>query len=286
MINKTKRGITLIEIILYVGIYSFFATGAISFGLNIILVREKIANKSAADLSAQIALSKIAYEIRRSNDIDNITVGNDNITLDNSDGSTTNIFLNANAIFLQYSTDPNPIALTSDQVVVSSLTFTDRSTISTDSKDIEVDIVITNNDITTNKSSSIELNTLFNDSRKLLANYSAADASTGVLLNGMTIEIPAGLGKVVVDQMSVSWVGGDGSENITRISIGGNPNEWSGSASSGELINIKNFSLKDTDGPENVSLTFDSDMTGTTLNIDYVLSDGSVLETKIEIYIP
>lgn len=92
---------------------------------------------------------------------------------------------------------------------------------------------------------------------------------------GLTLE-NTGLADVIIDQMTVSWTGAPGGTKINNISIDGN-SVWSGSGNSGGVLNIASLTLPvgTTIYPIN-NLDFNRNMTGTTITIDFTLSDLSV----------
>jgi type II secretory pathway pseudopilin PulG len=287
---QNRSGFTLIELILYIALLAIFITGAIYFTWDVIYGREKAFQQQIVDQSTRIAMERIAYEIRRAKDIQSVSVGQ--IILDN-DGSTTEISLVGDAVQI-ISGGSGPFDLTSSQVRVTSLTFVDLSSSSLDpagedSNNIGVSLVIEQAQAgvsghltaSTTVVESIELNSQFNQSRRLLVNLSGASLVSGTSLEGMTAQ-NTGTNDVIIDQLRISWTGTSGGENITEVQIGGGAVEWAGSQGTGSTIDLNDFTLTTASGVVNVDyFTFDSDMSGATINYGFVLSDGSVARSKL-----
>ncbi len=287
---QPKSGITLIEIILYIALVAIFLTGAVLFTWDIVYGREKAFQQQIVDQSARIAMERIAYEIRRAEDI--VSVAGTQIVLDNG-ASTTTISLSANTIQIT-SEGLEPYDLTSNQARVTGLTFTDLSAsvgdaTGQDSKNISVSMTIEQAQVgvsgqltvITTLEESVELNSQFNQSRRLLVDLSVANFSAVTAISGITIQ-NSGSDDIVIDKLNLSWQGTAGGENLTEAQIGAGGVEWSGTSGTGGEVDLVDFTLATSDGVVDFDyLEFDSDMSGIQLNLDFILSDASVLNSYL-----
>lgn len=272
-----KKGFGIIEVILYVGIFAVFATGAIYFGLDILNIREKSYKKQNVDASAQIALTKIANEIKSATGFTLNSVSD--ITLTKS-GSTSRIYLSNGSILLESPVPSTAVAITSNQVTANSLSFVSKSSTNNDTKNIDLTFTLSQDEVNTTLSSSVELNNPFNSARKVLVDYSSANASTGTAVSGMTINVASGLGSVIVDKIVVSWSGVTG-VSLTGVTVG--TSSWSGTAVSGQELDLVPDYTQNQLSPSNINLTFSSDITGATINVKYIFSDLSEVDTSLAI---
>jgi prepilin-type N-terminal cleavage/methylation domain-containing protein len=282
MNRKNQKGFTLIELILYIALISIFMTGAVYFAWDVIYGREKVFQQQIVEQSANIALSRIGYEIRNATDIQ--SVSDTQLILDN-DGSFTTIELNElSGDRLQITVGGlGPYFLTPNQVrVTNSNIFENLSSTGDDSKSVGVTLTVEQGqaavpgqyEASVTLQSSIELKSQFNQSRSLLIDMSNATFAA-LSVEGITIQ-NSGLQDIVIDKLSVAWPGSVGGENITSVQIGAGIEEWSGSESSETVLELTDLNLASSDGLVNVDyLTFDSDLSGATLNLDFVMGDGS-----------
>lgn len=274
-----KKGISFIEIIVYIAVFSAFSTGTILFGLDIINIREKATDKQFSDTSAQAAINRIEYEIKRSTGIDSITA--DSIILNNSDGFSTSIFLQDEIIYLQYS-GSSPLGLTPSHLSVTNFVLTDLSSSTNDAKNIKIDLTIGTTNISSTYSTSIEMFNTFNESSKLLVDYTSATGSSFV--NSIFISAPDALESVTLDKLYIAWAGAAGGANITSVNIQQDLAVlplWFGSEPSGTILELSDYVISV--DVVDLSLGFDSDMTGATLEVNYIMSDGSSKKTELSI---
>lgn len=105
----------------------------------------------------------------------------------------------------------------------------------------------------------------------------AIDGSDNTKVVGITIE-NSGASDIVIDKMTISWTGAPGGTKINGIAINGG-SVWSGNSSSGDILDITNFTLTSGGNYPINYLDFSKNMTGTTLNITFTMSDGSTKST-------
>lgn len=287
-IKKTlsQKGFTLIELILYIALVSIFITGAIFFAWDVVYGREKAFQQQIVEQNTRSALARVAYEIRHAEDIQSVPA--DQIVLDN-DGSTTTIALSEGTVQITTG-DAGPYDLTSNQVEVTALSFTDLSSSDENSKDINVSITVRQTqaavsgqfEAQTTMSVSAELNSQFNQSRSFLLDGSGAYlSSNNRSILGLTIQ-NTGSVDITLDQLTISWTGIAGGENITEIQIGSGTVEWTGSQGSGSTIDFTDYTLTVAAGVVDIdNLDFDSNMSDAEVELGFALSDGSISKSTL-----
>lgn len=285
--QKINKGFTLVEMILYVALVGLFVTSAISFTWDIIYGREKAYQQLIVDQSGRIAVSRIAYEIRRAYDVQ--SVSDYQIVLDNQ-GSTTTIALNGSTLEITTG-GAGPYALTSNQVVVDNTNpiFIDLRSSDNNTKNIGINLTLNqaksgdsfNVTAQTKINQSVELNSQFNQSRRLLVDLSTVSLTGGTSIDGVTL-LNTGTADIVIDKMTLTWSGTSGGENVTEIQIDAGGVEWSGSEPSGTILDLTDYTLTTLAGTVNVNyITFDSNMSGANMKLDIVMSDGSVSRNSL-----
>ena len=90
---------------------------------------------------------------------------------------------------------------------------------------------------------------------------------------GITIS-NTGTANIILDQITVSWVGAPSGTKIIGITING-VSVWTGSNNSGATENIIDFTLSPSVIYPITYIIFSKNMTGTTLSINFIMADGS-----------
>lgn len=131
--KKRQRGTTLVELILYIALISIFMGGAITFAWDIIYSRVKSNTQRIVSQNLRLVSERLSYELRNATSVSipNATT----LTLTNStpSRSPTTFLLSGGRIAIVYgSTCPAPpetdaCFLTSNELTISNLTFTDTS---------------------------------------------------------------------------------------------------------------------------------------------------------------
>ncbi len=277
--NKTKtKGFTLIELILYIALVAIFLSGAIFFAWDLVYGRQKAMAKQTVDQSARIAMSRIAYEIRRATDINSLATTS--IELENGTNDTT-ISLNTNTIELT-TEGAGPFALTSDQVTVTDLTFTDLSSTDENSNNILVSITLTQSGVAvseqftadTTLTETVELNSLFSQSRKLLVDLSLINLSPNQKAIQDIVLTNIGSEAVTLDQLYLSWAHTTGGQNLVEVSISSGI-VWSGSTGTGSTIDITNTAINAGASVTIDHLEFDTKIDDSTTQVNWLMTDSS-----------
>jgi len=284
---SSVRGFTLIELIVYVALVAIFITGAILFSWDVIYGREKSFNQQIVQQNARAALLRISYEIRRAQDIQSVSPTQ--LVLE-SGGSQTTIELVGQTIRFT-SGGFGPYDLTSNQAVITDLLFTDLTSLENDAKNIGVNFTMSQAEpaasgqltAETQVSGAVELEGQFSEARKLLVDLTGASLVGGTSLEGITIQ-NSGAQNISIDKVYLSWTGTSGGEQVTGIQMGGGAVEWTGTSSSGSMIDITNFTILSGSGTLNIDyITFNSNMAGATLSLNFILADGSTLKSELTI---
>src|SRR3989344_6964990 len=287
---RPKSGFTLVELLIYISLVSIFVSGAISFMLNVLSTREKVYQQQTVEQNARAAIARIAYEIRRANNIQGIS--SDELTL-NNESSNTKISLISGRI--QITTGgTGPYYLTSNQINVLSPPdapkplFTNLSTTNKNSKNILVSVTASNIPsfygtrykalITSNQST--EINGQFNAARMLLMNASGALLSNDNRQITNTTLQNSGSTDITISNITISWTGGVAASRLTSVTINGS-NAWTGSAASGTAIPINNGIIRASNPAVSIIFNFNNSMAGAVFNIIYTMTDSSTKNTTI-----
>jgi len=131
-LGKDERGVTLIELILYVALFIIFLTGVVSLGVQTILMRQKASTQQEVIANTRILSKRIAFEIRNASAVTTITPTS--ITLASADAlrNPTVIAKTGDRVTIGWSgagacPTSSPCFLTSDDVSVDSLLFANMS---------------------------------------------------------------------------------------------------------------------------------------------------------------
>ncbi len=150
MTRKIEYGFTFIEIILYVGIVAVFLTGAVSFGWNVITVSRKSMVEQEVVANSRAAVRRIGVEIRNAQSV--TTVSGSSITLAYADSARnpTVISKTGKQIFIGWGAagscpTSSPCALTSSNVDVQNLNFTDYSNAGNTTDNVRFEVVMKSN---------------------------------------------------------------------------------------------------------------------------------------------
>lgn len=281
--KMSKTGFTLIELLIYIALVTIFISGAILFVWDVIYGREKAYQQQVVEQSARATMARIAYEIRRAQDINSLS--STSIELENGANDTT-ISLSSGVV--QITTEgAGSYDLTSNQVTVTDLTFTDLSSSDEMTNDIAVSLTVrqaqagVSEELTaqTTMIESVELNSLFKQARSLLIDASDAVLSDNrEMIEGMTIQ-NTDSGDIVIDKLIVSWVGTEGGENVVEVQIGVGDIEWAGLEGTGSTLDLTDYTLTSAAGETDIDyIEFDSRMLDATFYLEFILSDGSSLK--------
>jgi hypothetical protein len=137
MIDKTKNtvhsGITLVELILYVALFMIFITGVVTFGIEIIGIRAKARVQQEVIHNSRAVAKRIAFEVRNASAINSVTATSISLANADTNRNPTVITKSGNRITISWgSTGPpcplaSPCFLTSSDVNVNEMTFTNMS---------------------------------------------------------------------------------------------------------------------------------------------------------------
>jgi len=280
-----KHGFTLIELILYMTLVSAFVTGAVLFAWDVVYGREKFNQQQTVEQSMKMALARISYEIRRAKNIQ--SVSKEQLVLDNG-GSTTTIASSSGRIVIT-TAGSGPYTLTSNQVIVTDLSFANVTSTNNNSKNIKVSLSVKQVSsmlfgqvpAQTTMSQSVELNSQFNQARALLMDAGDAILTTGNKHIENTFLENTGSSDITIDKMTLTWTGGDSGSLLQTIRINGS-NVWSGTANSGDLLDVTNVALTASADPIPINyLDFSKNMANSAITVSYIMTDSSIGNTEL-----
>ena len=136
--SKKESGFTFIELILYTAIVAIFLTGAVYFAWDIVYAQVRSNIEQETIENARIVVQRIQSEIRSADDIINISLSS--LELDSGPLGTTIIALDGDVIKITQSEATSE--LTSSQMEISELLFSDLSSGDEKSKNIEFSLTL------------------------------------------------------------------------------------------------------------------------------------------------
>jgi len=128
-----NKGTTFVELILYIALLSIFIGGAITFSWDIIYGRVKSNTQRTLSQNLRIASKRISYEIRNSIAVSIPNSSTISLTMSDSARNPTVFDLSGGRVRISYGASgpcptSSPCFLTSNELTISNLTFTNLST--------------------------------------------------------------------------------------------------------------------------------------------------------------
>lgn len=141
--NNMKRnsGMTLIEIILYIGIVGFMSTALMSMMMNIMSLKSKSVAMQEVNSSLRLISDKLNFEIKNAKSLGAITASS--VTLNTTDATRNTTVFNLNTGNIRMSVGSSVGNLNSNLVNISAFVVTNLS--SGDSKTSNINYVVTGN---------------------------------------------------------------------------------------------------------------------------------------------
>lgn len=284
------NGFTLIELIIYIALVSIFVTSTMYYSFDILHGREKTIALKKTDEAARSIMARIRFEVSDALTINSVTSTQISLTNRNGSLSPTILTFSGSTVMIQQGVGTT-IPLSSNQVAVSNGVFTDLRSTNNQTHDVRVAFTVsqtqptsfTHFTATTDVATSVELNSPFNQARKLLFNAGNVVLYTGAkFMQGLTIVNTQSTGPaIVLDKLTISWTGGTVGATVQQITIGGT-NVWTGSATSGTLLDITNVTLT-SGAPATLvnTINFSASMTGAIITITGTMTDGSSANAQI-----
>lgn len=129
-----KPGFTLIELLIYVGIVTIILTGVVAFFWDQVIIQSKLAVQQETNHAGRFLHDKIITELRDAKSIFSISPSEICLESKTASMSPVRFYLQNGRVFMGWggsgsncSAVTNTAALTSEQIEVSSLVFTNRS---------------------------------------------------------------------------------------------------------------------------------------------------------------
>lgn len=148
--NQHKQaGFSLIEMILYMAVVSIFVTGAVLFGWNIIYGRIKSQVQLDVNYNLHLITNRVNYELRNATDILGLSASDLCLEVADSAHNPTRFYLSSGVFRVAWgggSTDctgmTNDQPLSNSSVSISSLIFTNLSSVGNETKNIKYSITV------------------------------------------------------------------------------------------------------------------------------------------------
>jgi len=152
---STKKGYTLLELLLYLAIFSVIITAVVYFAWNVVYGGQKSSNLNEVSYSARYTAERIKYEIRNSSGItlgssyfgvNLATTPGSKLTLTSADVSRNPIVIDISSGTLRATVGANPVAnLTPTNISVTNLVFTNNSSGDSKTKNISFALTLESN---------------------------------------------------------------------------------------------------------------------------------------------
>ncbi len=139
--NESKRGFTLVELVVVISLFTVIGGLAIGFFISTITGRAKAQARIETQEHARFAMHRMAYEIRRAQGIE--LTSDFGVNLATTSGATLDLDMaDAARDPTTFDVAGSAVELTSDDVSVTSLTFDDRSSPNGRSTNIKMTLTV------------------------------------------------------------------------------------------------------------------------------------------------
>jgi len=259
-LKNKKNGFSLVEVLLAIAVFTLFAIafiGALISGQE----SERLSGERArANFIAKEGLEGVR-NIRDEN-FDNLITGTHGLVISGDEWS--------------FSGSSDTVGIFTRSIIISDIDLNTKSVIST--------VTWQQN---AQRTGSVTLETRFTNWQKirltqaeqLVVDISSTDIDpedTSHVI-GIEIENISTYEDITIDQIQVSW---SGNGRLRNISIDGS-NVWSGNVSSGNTLDITDFTLDQGAGSYDIDyLDFNRDFTGRTITLVFIMSDGSTKQVE------
>ena len=148
--TSNSTGFTLIELIIYIALVSIFIGGAVLFAWDIIYGRVKSGVQREVSQNLRLASKRIVHEIRNASGVNSVGTSTVSLVMDEAARNPTVFDVASGRLRIGYGSSgacptTAPCTLTSNEVTVTNLTFTDLSTAGGESVNIQFTITIDSN---------------------------------------------------------------------------------------------------------------------------------------------
>lgn len=133
---QTKNGFTFIELILYIAVISIILTALVPFAWNTIETSIKSSVQQEVTANARYISERIAYEIRNASDINSVSATAISLATTTPATNPTVIDLSGGNIRIKQG-NGSTVQLNSTNTVITSLTFTDLTSVDDKTKHIK-----------------------------------------------------------------------------------------------------------------------------------------------------
>lgn len=148
--NNLVWGFTFIELILYIALVSIFIGGAVLFAWDIIYGRVKSGVQQEVTQNLRLASKRIVHEIRNAFGINSVNPSSISLAMDESARNPTVFDVSGGRLRIGFGSSgscptTSPCTLTSDEVTVTNLSFTDLSSSGGESVNVQFTITVESN---------------------------------------------------------------------------------------------------------------------------------------------
>lgn len=141
-IIHSSKGFTLIELILYISIVTIMVSAIVPFAWNIIGSGTKSSTEQEVNSAARYVSERIKWEIRDATGINSVAATSISLAKSNTSLNPTVIDLSGGKIRITQGPFGTPYNLNSDDTTVTSLTFTNYTSLDNKTKHIQLTLTI------------------------------------------------------------------------------------------------------------------------------------------------
>lgn len=156
-LHNSQSGFTLVELLVSIALFSIVGGLTVQFTVSLLRAQAKAAAMAELHAQSRVVMRALLYEIRRGRgfestsdfDVNLATTSGASLDIDMSDAAVdpTQFSVTGNMLYWK-SGSASPMALTTDDVFVSDLTFTQRSTANGRANAVNITLTLTASDPT------------------------------------------------------------------------------------------------------------------------------------------
>lgn len=140
---KTK-GFSLFEVVVYIAIVAIVMVSVLAIAAESMSSRVKAVAMQQVNYQSQFVMSRMTNDIRAATDIDTADLAVNSLTVTLADGTTHQYAVTAGVLTLSENS-ATPVALTGSDVIVTTFTLADRTTVGSDVHEVSIELTVENN---------------------------------------------------------------------------------------------------------------------------------------------
>jgi len=137
---KTK-GFSLFEVVVYIAIVSILMVSVLAIAAESMSSRVKAVAMQQVNYQSQFVMTRLTNDVRAATTIDAADFSGNVLTVTLADGTTHQFAVTANQMTLSENGGA-AVELTSDAVIVSTFTLSDRTTVGSDIHDVSIELTL------------------------------------------------------------------------------------------------------------------------------------------------